>query len=73
MIVGKEAKLLYDDAMKVLRDCIENKTLRLSAVVGFYPACSRDDDIIVYDVANERDVTFHGLRQQVTRKLLKTK
>ncbi len=48
---GEEARKLFDDAQKMLRRIIDEKWLKASAVVGFFPANAVDhDDIEIYDV-----------------------
>ena len=47
-VKGTEARKLYDDANKLLDRIIEEKMLVANAVFGFYPACSRGDDIELY-------------------------
>ena len=67
--VGKAAKDLYDDAMKMLNSFLEKKLVTPSAVIGFWPANSDCDDIILYkdDSRNEVIEKFYNLRQQVNR------
>jgi 5-methyltetrahydrofolate--homocysteine methyltransferase len=48
-IVGKEAKKLYDDAQAMLKKVIAEKSLKAKSVVGFYPANSVGDDIVVHN------------------------
>jgi len=48
-VVGAEAKKLYDDANKLLKEVIENKSLKANAVIGFYPVNAVGDDIVLYD------------------------
>ncbi|MCA0234301.1 MAG: methionine synthase [Bacteroidetes bacterium] len=45
--VGAEAKKLYDDANAMLANIIKNKSLKANAVIGFYPANSVEDDIVL--------------------------
>lgn len=70
--VGAEAKKLYDDANKLLQEVIQNKLLTARAVVGFYPANSIEDDIILYDF-DEQTVEVacdkHGIHQSVNYQL----
>lgn len=47
--VGKEAKKLYDDAQAMLKKVITEKSLQAKAVIGFYPANSVGDDIILHN------------------------
>ena len=62
--VGEEAKKLYDEARVMLADFAKNKTLKLTAIVGFYAANSVGDDIEVYTDDDRKTVTcrFCGLR-----------
>ncbi len=62
-IVGKEAKKLYDDANEMLDEIIENKSLQAQAVIGIYPANSKNDDVLL-NIDGNKDTTFHFLRQQ---------
>lgn len=48
-IVGTEAKKLYDDAQKMLKKVIAEKSLKANAVIGFYPANADGDDIVLHD------------------------
>ena len=61
-VVGVEAKKLFADAKAMLKQIVEEKWLSAKAVIGLYPAYSRDDDIHV-DVHGTQK-TFYGLRQQ---------
>ena len=66
--VGAEARRVYEDARRLLDKIITAKLLRASAVYGFWPANSSDDDILVYspesDTVRRELVRFHTLRQQ---------
>ena len=64
--VGSEARKLLDEAQALLADIIENESLTLKGVFGFWPASSNGDDIVVYgDETRETPLaTFHTLRQQ---------
>ncbi|WP_409012963.1 methionine synthase [Emticicia sp. C21] len=68
-IVGAEAKKLYDDAQKMLRKVIADKSLQAKAVIGFYPANSDGDDIVLhnfeeyhYDLAGQGSLKGTGYR-----------
>ncbi len=65
-LVGEEAKKLFADARAMLDKIVEEKWLEASAVIGFFPANSQQDDIIVYqdDERTEQLETLHHLRQQ---------
>ncbi|ORZ41303.1 B12-dependent methionine synthase [Catenaria anguillulae PL171] len=70
--VGKEAKKLYDDAVKMMHELIQSGKLTAQAIIGFWPAHSVGDDIHVFDAANptEQVATFYGLRQQAIKEEL---
>src|ERR1043165_8101502 len=60
---GPEAKKLFDDAQKTLQQIIHEKWLVAKAVIGVFPAASKEDDIVVYDEPGGKQVaTFHTLR-----------
>jgi len=61
-VVGVEAKKLFADAQSMLQKIVSEKWLTAQAVIGFYPAYSKDDDIHL-DVNGSQE-TFYGLRQQ---------
>ena len=65
---GDEARRVFTDAKRMLRHLIDNKLIEMRAVVGFYRAHSRGDDVILYDVTDKHKkiATLHGLRQQVS-------
>jgi 5-methyltetrahydrofolate--homocysteine methyltransferase len=67
--VGKAARDLYADAQKMLKKIINEKWLTARAVIGFWPANSVDDDILVFgDKARKFPIeTLHTLRQQMAR------
>jgi 5-methyltetrahydrofolate--homocysteine methyltransferase len=65
--IGSAARDLYRDALALLDRIVAEDRLRASAVVGFWPANSVDeDDIAVWrnGARTERLATFHTLRQQ---------
>jgi 5-methyltetrahydrofolate--homocysteine methyltransferase len=64
--VGDEAKKLFDDAQALLKKIVDEKLLRASGVIGFWPANSVGDDIEVYtDDTRQHVLTrIHTLRQQ---------
>jgi len=53
----------------MLRDIVENKRLTASAVIGFWPANSTDDDVIVWkdEEREEELMRLHHLRQQTDK------
>ena len=65
-VVGEEATKLFADAEALLKKIVDQKLLQAKAVFAFYPANSRDDDIVLYNT-EQRDETLmvlHHLRQQ---------
>ncbi len=67
--VGAAARDLFADANEMLRRIVDERWLRARAVIGFWPAASITDDIVVYadDDVREPLATFHTLRQQMDR------
>ncbi len=67
--VGAAARSLFADANEMLRRIVDERWLRARAVIGFWPAASVLDDIVVYSDDERREplVTFHTLRQQLNR------
>lgn len=66
---GAEAKKLFADAQKMLKQIIDEKWLTARAVVGIYPAHAVNaDDIEVYDKDAKNVVAkFHSIRQQTKK------
>eukprot|EP00898_Chlorokybus_atmophyticus_P000980 jgi/Chlat1/1883/Chrsp145S02203 len=64
--VGAEAKRLFEEANAMLKDIVDKKLLQLRGIVGFYPANSDGDDIIIYTDESRSEVltTFYTLREQ---------
>ena len=69
-IVGEHATQLYQDALVMLKQIVDEKWLQARAVIGLFPANSvGDDDIEVYTDESRSEVlmTLHSLRQQTER------
>ena len=67
-IVGQEATKLYEDALKMLNDIIEEKWLTANGVIGIFPANSNEDDIEVYNNKDKKStIVLHQLRQQLKK------
>ena len=66
VVVGKEAKKLYNDAKDMLKRIVDEKWLTANGVYGLYPANAHMDDIVIYDPKDmSRPLeTIYGLRQQ---------
>ena len=60
---GEAARPLYEDATAMLKKIVDENWFRAAAVVGFWPANSAGDDILVGD-----DDVLHTLRQQLARR-----
>jgi 5-methyltetrahydrofolate--homocysteine methyltransferase len=69
--VGEHARVLFEDAKKMLKTIIDERWLKARAVIGLYPANQvNGDDIELYTDDESRGqvlTTLHHLRQQ-TRK-----
>ncbi|MGA0555707.1 methionine synthase [Larkinella sp. VNQ87] len=71
-VVGKEAQRLFDDANRLLQRVIDEKLLKAKAVVGFFPANSAEDDILLHEfeeIAHEVPCERHGSHTHVEYKL----
>lgn len=63
---GEEARKLFADAQKMLKQLIAEKWLTAKAVIGIYPANAVGDDIEVYE-GDKSIACFHTLRQQTLK------
>ena len=65
-VVGVEARKLFNDAKAMLEKIVSENWLQARAVVGFFPAASVGDDVIVYNDESRSEIreTLHHLRQQ---------
>lgn len=71
-VVGPEATRLFEDAAVLLGQIIRDKSLKASAVVGFWPANSIQDDIVLHHFEEEtREVPCerHGSHQHIEYKI----
>jgi 5-methyltetrahydrofolate--homocysteine methyltransferase len=68
--VGEVARSLYDDARKMLDLIVKENWFKAQATIGFWPANSDGDDIVVYadDSRKEKIATLHTLRQQLEKR-----
>jgi 5-methyltetrahydrofolate--homocysteine methyltransferase len=68
--VGEVARSLYDDARKMLDLIVRENWFKAQATIGFWPANSRGDDIVVYsdDTRSKEIATLHTLRQQLGKR-----
>ncbi len=60
--VGEVASKLYQDATTLLNTIIKEKWLTAKGAIGFWPAVSKEDDVILHN--NGKEVSLHFLRQQ---------
>jgi len=65
-VVGEHAKALFQDASVMLESIVAEKWLIAKAVIGFYPAHSQGDDIVIYEDEQQLSIreTLCHLRQQ---------
>ncbi|HAK52825.1 MAG TPA: methionine synthase [Gammaproteobacteria bacterium] len=68
-VIGEAARSLFDDAQQMLASLVQNKKITAKAVIGFWPANSDGDDIIVFkdDSRSEELTRLHHLRQQTDK------
>ena len=66
--VGESANSLFTDANNLLDKIIEENLLHAKGVIGFWPANSNQDDIIVFNDEKRKDelAIFHTIRQQMS-------
>jgi 5-methyltetrahydrofolate--homocysteine methyltransferase len=64
-VVGDEARKLFEDAKALLKRIVDDKLLTAKAVIGFWPAHTVGDDIVL-DVEG-KEVVIHTLRQQAEK------
>ncbi|MDE0891252.1 MAG: methionine synthase [Planctomycetota bacterium] len=63
---GAAARDLYENAQEMLQRIVQKKLLTAKAVIGFWPAASDGDDIVLFkdDTRGEELLRFPMLRQQ---------
>lgn len=66
---GAAARALFEDAQQMLAQIIDENRVTARGVIGFWPAASRGDDIVIYSGAARQHTlaTLHTLRQQMPR------
>ncbi|GAA4651491.1 methionine synthase [Kistimonas scapharcae] len=70
IVVGTEARKLFDDAQAMLQTLISENQIQARAVIGFWPASQVDhDDIVLYtdESRTEELARLHHLRQQTQK------
>ncbi len=67
--VGEAARSLFEDAKQMLQRILDEDLIQARAVLGFWPAQSDGDDVVLYrDDDRVQEVTrLHHLRQQVDK------
>lgn len=67
--VGEEARKLFADAQRMLKELLQGGELKAQAIFGIFPANSVGDDIELYtdDSRNQVLTTVHTLRQQIEK------
>jgi 5-methyltetrahydrofolate--homocysteine methyltransferase len=68
-VAGPAARALFADAQAMLKRIVDEKWLTAKAAIGFWPAESEGDDIVLYtdETRSKRLAVFRTLRQQVAR------
>ncbi|TXH70465.1 MAG: methionine synthase [Thiothrix sp.] len=68
-VVGTEATKLFADAQAMLQKIVADKWIQAKAVIGFFPANSTGDDIVLFsdDTRQTAQTTLHNLRMQMDR------
>ncbi|MFG1296365.1 methionine synthase [Xanthobacter variabilis] len=69
-VVGEPARALFNDAQVMLKKMVEEKWVTARAVIGFWPANSVGDDIVLFrdDSRANPLTTLHTLRQQLAKR-----
>ena len=71
-VVGEEATKLFEDAAVLLGEIIRDKSLKAKAVIGFWPANSIQDDIVLHhfeEESKEIPCERHGSHQHIEYKI----
>ncbi len=68
--MGAAARELHADALKMLEKIVAEKWLTARAVIGFWPANTEGDDIVLFkdEARRERAAVLHTLRQQMPKR-----
>lgn len=67
-VVGEQATQLYEDAQEMLKEIIENQSLKPKAVFGLFEANSINDDDISVQRRGKELAIFRTLRQQLQKR-----
>jgi len=68
-VVGTAARSLWNDAQALLERLVREKLVTARAIVGFFPAASDIDDIVLYadESRTKQRAVVHTLRQQMAK------
>lgn len=68
-VVGEAATALYEDARNMLDELVRDHKIQANAIIGFWPANSIGDDIVLYtnDERTEELTHLNHLRQQTNK------
>ena len=68
-IVGESARQLFADATEMLNKIVSERLLQANAVIGFWPAASQAEDILIYEDEDRSEPVqrLHHLRQQMDK------
>jgi 5-methyltetrahydrofolate--homocysteine methyltransferase len=69
-VKGEEARKLFDEGHAMLQRILSEKMLRAEGVIGFYPAVSRGEDVLLFENESRQKIIkrFHFLRNQEVKK-----
>ena len=62
---GEAARDLFEGGKKMLEEVMQNQTLSIKAIAGFWPAYSEGDDLIIQDEMKKDSVLFDNKETQV--------
>jgi 5-methyltetrahydrofolate--homocysteine methyltransferase len=67
---GPAARQLWEDAQEMLKQLVDARWFNPKAVIGFWPANAVGDDIRLFTGESRAETlaTFHGLRQQLSKR-----
>jgi len=65
---GTEARKVYEDAVQLLKQVVDEKWITAKAVIGLFAANSNNEFIDVYNADGKVITTFHHMRQQGKKK-----
>lgn len=66
-VVGQQARELFEDAQNMLTQIIDENWLQARAVIGFWPAYSNGEDVVLEGDDGATLATLHHIRQQMEK------